>query len=188
MGAASAIYRRDVNVVLTLKKLVIWTSEDPFGTTNSYDQLSKYRNYNLTNRASEPRDTAHLLSYAPGQGGLSYLGGLCNSTYGFGVSNLDADAVFPVGNYHWDVFVISHELGHQFGSAHSHCYNPPLDCCYNEPQGCNMCPVTAPEDGSLMSYCHLYGRASLYFHPRSVAVMRAKAEQSTCLSLSLIHI
>jgi hypothetical protein len=84
-----------------------------------------------------------------------------------------------------DLFVVAHEVGHNFGSKHTHCYlSPtPIDTCYSGESGCysgaTSCP--APQTingvsnvrGTLMSYCHLLGgcSSSSVFHPRTVALL-----------------
>ena len=53
-----------------------------------------------------------------------------------------------------DTFVTAHELGHVFGSEHTHCYNPPIDMCNGGEDGCYQGPeATPPDGGSVMSYC-----------------------------------
>jgi hypothetical protein len=182
VGAVSTIYQRDINVVLSVKQLVVWTSPDPFGTQSTSNQLTNYRTYNVANRLGTTRNASHLLTYAAGLGGVAYVGTLCNTSYDCGVSNLDGDAVFPVTRYHWDVYVFAHELGHTFGSPHTHCYSPPIDCCYNEPNGCNMCPNVSPQTGTIMSYCHLNGSVTLQFHPRCIDVMQNTISTAGCLN------
>ncbi|MCH8314425.1 MAG: hypothetical protein IIA64_00495, partial [Planctomycetes bacterium] len=49
-------------------------------------------------------------------------------------------------NQNWDIIVVSHELGHNFGSPHTHDYNPPID-------GCGLGECKNAENGTLMSYC-----------------------------------
>jgi hypothetical protein len=63
------------------------------------------------------------------------------------------------GEMFWDLFVIMHELGHNFGSDHTHdiaSYNPQIDAC-----GDGQCTslVTGNSiksgEGTIMSYCYL---------------------------------
>ena len=91
----------------------------------------------------------HLLTRA-NIGGIAYLDVLCSSSWGYGVSGLDADYVYPNAAYTWDADVVSHELGHNFSSPHSHCYKPPMDHCYNGEAGCYGGPEE-PSVGTIMS-------------------------------------
>ena len=70
--------------------------------------------------------------------------------------------------------LFAHELGHNLGSAHTHCYSPPVDQCYRAESGCYSgsvsCPGAGP--GTLMSYCNFgapnganCGSNQLVFHP-----------------------
>ncbi|GMW02314.1 MAG: hypothetical protein AMXMBFR84_34500 [Candidatus Hydrogenedentota bacterium] len=182
-GAVSAIYLRDVNVVITVKQLVIWTSSDPFGGADSLAQLVNYRSYNTNNRSNVERDSAHLLAHQTSFGGIAYLDTLCDDDFGYGVSNIFGNFSFPVTGYAWDVDVCAHEIGHTFGSPHTHCYNPPIDCCYT--QECN-CGSQTNIVGTIMSYCHLLGsnNKTLDFHSRTKTVLRSGAEDAPCLTIA----
>ena len=69
----------------------------------------------------------------------------------------------------WDIIAVSHEIGHNFDSPHTHCYNglggssQPVDGCYNGEafNGCfagtpSLPPGATPGQGggTIMSYCH----------------------------------
>ncbi|MGI8907154.1 MAG: zinc-dependent metalloprotease [Candidatus Sumerlaeaceae bacterium] len=181
IGAVSTIYQRDINVALTIKELVIWTAPDPFGVISTRSQLENYKAYNTANRSGVSRNASHLLSFAAGLGGVAYLEGLCKPGVDCGVSNLNALADFAVSAYQWDVYVVAHEFGHTFGSPHTHCYDPPIDCCTNDAAGCNMCPVISSVTGTIMSYCHVNGNVTLNFHPRCITVMHSTVDATGCL-------
>ncbi len=178
-GAVSAIYRRDVNVAVLIGQLVIWTEADPFPGEETSEQLDAYRGWDLGNRADVPRDTAMLLGIIPYGGGLGYVRALCDDR-SYSVANIDADAAtFPTTGFLWDVDVVAHELGHNTGSKHTHCYHPPLDHCYVEP-GCYPGPAEVGT-GETMSYCHLNGNVELGFGDVVGQVLRAFAENAFCV-------
>lgn len=181
IGACSAIYQRDMNVVLTVKQATVWTTPDPFDGSSSDVQLTNYMNWVKANRSGVARDVAHLLGGRRSYGGIAYVGAMCNTNYGYGVSNIYGTYTYPTSSYTWDVNCVAHELGHNFSSPHTQCYSPPIDCCYSD---CG-CGSVAPEAGTIMSYCHLTnntGTVGLYFHQRCVDKMRAYVEGRTCLS------
>jgi hypothetical protein len=154
----SAVYQRDVLVTLQVNYLSIWTtSADPWNATSSTSAaLSEFLNYWNTNRTAVPRSTAHMLSGKGLGGGIAYLSALCGS-YGYGVSaSLSGVAPTSISYTYWDFMVVAHELGHNFGSPHTHCYSPPVDQCYAGESGCYSGSTSVPpEKGTIMSYCHL---------------------------------
>ncbi len=179
MGAVAAVYRRDLRVVPKLDTLVIWTTPEPFSSSDSGDQLSQYRQYSETNRAGQPRDLSHYID-SLASGGVAYLPGVCGA-YGYGVSNIDADATFPIVGYEWDVNVIAHELGHNLGSNHTHCYDPPIDRCWNHEDGCYS-GVAVPQVGETMSYCHLVSSIQIGFQGFIGNVIRSTVESASCVA------
>lgn len=180
IGTVSAIYQRDLKIVPRIKTLVIWTDPEPFAADDSLAQLLAYRSYDLENRASEPRDVAHYLDDR-GSGGIAYLPGACSAFFAYGVSNLHADVSFPVSSYEWDVNVVAHELGHNLGANHTHCYSPPIDRCWNQENGCYN-GVIVPQVGETMSYCHLVASVQTGFHGVIGDLIRGFAESALCLS------
>src|SRR5207247_6231177 len=88
------------------------------------------------------------------QGGIAYLDVLCNASYGYGVSQVYGSFDLSQPSQIWDVLVVTHELGHNFGTPHTHRYSPPLDKCFSGEAGCYAGPVVASR-GTIMSHCHL---------------------------------
>lgn len=81
------------------------------------------------------------------------MGVVCNPNVGFGLSTGLSGAYQSMGNsIVWDMFVFMHELGHNFGTYHTHNYSPTIDTC-----GSGTCPVQLPQakSATLMSYCHV---------------------------------
>lgn len=154
----SAVYQRDVLVTLQVNYLSIWTTPaDPWNATSGTSAaLSEFVTYWNANRTGVPRSTAHMLSGKSLGGGVAYLNALCSSI-GYGVSaSLAGVAPTNISTTYWDFMVVTHELGHNFGSPHTHCYNPPVDTCNASEGGCYSGATSVPpEKGTVMSYCHL---------------------------------
>lgn len=191
-GAVSAIYQRDLNVALQVSYLRVWTGTDPYPGTTSSTLLGQMRNYWSNNMGTVNRSVAHLFSTKSIGGGIAYVNTLCAPASGYAAIGLGNNIVFPSTSYAWDVDVVSHELGHNFGSAHTHscAWAPAIDSCYAAESG-NCFSSTKPRVGSIMSYCHLtqFG-TQLYFHPRVAAFIRSKAEAYPCvvpLETSMTH-
>jgi hypothetical protein len=67
---------------------------------------------------------------------------------------------------YWDILCYTHEIGHNFSSPHTECYNPPVDTC--TPCDTFSCTGSVPSGGgTIMSYCHAcsggYSNITLYF-------------------------
>ena len=162
MGAVSEIYQRDVKMVLTVPFLRIWTTTDPWNAANTGAQLDQFVSYWGQNMNNVQRDLAHFLSTRPLGGGIAYINAAC-SGFGYGVSaNLNGGFPYPLVNNsasNWDPNVVAHELGHNFGTGHTHesnWYNPIVDGCgLAYVGGVQDCSVAFAGNGSIMSYCHL---------------------------------
>lgn len=106
----------------------------------------------------------HSLTTRSIGGGIAYLGGLYSPVrYGYGVSGSLNGEFHP-----WDLIVVAHELGHNFGASHTHDMTPQIDTC-----GVS-CPAD-PSGATIMSYCHLcsggLSNVEFEFHPRVQAVI-----------------
>lgn len=188
IAAVSQIYERDINTQLRVSYVQVWTTPDPYaGLTSTGSILPSMANIWSTTRGNINRDLAHLLSSRSLGGGIAYLNALCSRGGGYGVSG-NLRASFPI-DPGWTTIVVAHELGHNFGSPHTHsCSWPggPLDRCAIQP-GETCIPAVVRSRGTIMSYCHtLAGGISnidVMFHPQCAALMRSRAEAASCLSV-----
>jgi hypothetical protein len=148
MSVASALYIRDLNVKIIITFTRVWdTVNDPYNGTSSGQLLNQFRNHWISNMQFVHRDLAHYISTRPGGlGGIApSIGGLCQIlSNGYAFSNTDGlFSGLPV--YSWDVDVVSHETGHNFGSYHTHSctWNPPIDTCVvnSENSPCATVPI-----------------------------------------------
>lgn len=183
MGASSAVYQRDANVMFQIPYLRVWTTDDPYPATDG-GMLGQFRDYWNANMQHVKRTLAHVMS-GHGFGGVAWVGVLCaniNGGFGYAADGIGNNVTYPSPAYVWDVDVVSHEMGHNFGSSHTHnCgWNPPIDSCVTSEGGCYA--GSFPRVGTIMSYCHLtsYG-TQLLFHPRCAALIRRNAENAACV-------
>lgn len=169
--AMNVMYERDLSLRLlqgdTTLRLDLDPSptydDDPYTVTGSgasSSQLGEFGSYWSANMGSVDRVLAMLLSGKSSSGfsssGIAWLDGYCeyqSSGGGYSVSQVFWVGGIPVTS---DLRVIGHELGHNFGSHHTHCYSPPVDTCYNAEGGCYAGAVSCPPGGpgTIMSYCH----------------------------------
>jgi cysteine-rich repeat protein len=184
-AAISTIYDNDTNVRIKFSFIRLWTTPDPWVGADTGDMLDELQAYWQANEGSTPRDITHLVS-GRGSGGLAYLDVLCDTTYGYGVSAVHGEFNVMDPDDTWDVVVVAHELGHNFGSVHTHCYIPPIDECYSGEAGCYSGPESLPPGGgTIMSYCHLLSggmsNVNLNFGATVSAVLRTGAENGICI-------
>ncbi len=191
VAAISDQYFEDAQTTLSIAYLGLhsdsddgWTSQD--GPGDAGDLLDEFRAaWTGSNSWPVTADLAHFLSGASLGGGVAYLDVLCNQNYGFGVSgNLNGNINWSTwtgnaGSFTWDFVVVAHELGHNFGSTHTHAYCPALDSCSSG----TCVSSTQCAQGTIMSYCHSCGgmdNIDLHFHPVVADLIRSRIENS-CL-------
>ncbi len=157
-------------------------NDDPWtvtGSPASSAHLSEFGSYWSSNQGSVNRTFAMLLSgkssSAFSASGIAWVDGYCETQStggGYSVTQTFGSTVGVIN----DVRVIAHELGHNFGSPHTHCYLPPVDECYNAEFGCYTGPESCPPGGlgTMMSYCHFANHANcgfnlIEFHPTVIS-------------------
>jgi hypothetical protein len=187
IGYASTIYEREISTSLVVQSVSLWsTSGDPWGQSTTTCGLMEFGRYWNKNRAGTSRTVAHFLSGKRLGGGIAWLSALCRGGFSANIANcpgIPTDApwgggygftasisgAFDINNPRviWDIVAVAHEIGHNFNSPHTHCYNgiggssSPVDqcrsgesaSCYNGTQ--SLPGPAGAGSGTIMSYCHL---------------------------------
>ncbi len=190
IGFASTIYTAQVQTQLEVSYLRLWsTASDPWVQTTSNCGMFEFGKYWNDNMSGTSRTIAHMLSGKSTGGGVAWLGVLCSTGFNTSTSSSNCPGMAANGNFGggygftgnitgsfnaanptpvWDIVATSHEIGHNFDSPHTHCYNnvggnaSPVDQCYNG-EASNSCYSGAQAlpgaqgtgSGTIMSYCHL---------------------------------
>ena len=201
IAGVSELYERQLGVPLSISSLYLypdendpWNAPNPHSGTNA-EVLCEFASFWQAHRplAQYPRNAALFFTGKSSLeiSGQAWRGGLCNFTarpsscpfggYGIVVRNRFTQR---------SVLITAHELGHVFGSPHTHCYRPEIDQCYADEAGCYSGTVAQPpEGGSVMSYCSAtnlsLGEPGLYGNQseRVIGVMRGLVDSvgPTCL-------
>jgi subtilisin-like proprotein convertase family protein len=186
LAEVNNIYVRDIQTQFRVTHLRAWAvPSDPYAGANSSDFLDSIE-AEKTNPAApvalQNADLAHLFTAGLGHGGRAFLSGVCaGGNVATGYSDVGSSYEYPSTGYTWTVDVLAHELGHNMGSSHTHCYVPPIDKCYNTESGCYS-GTAIPSEGSILSYCHLASSTRLKFDPRVITVLRAAVIGEACLA------
>jgi len=196
VGNSAAIYERDVAVSLHIGYLRIWEEEDPYEASSANAALNAFTGYWRENMGHVERTLAALISRkpisAPGVSqGVAWVNQLCSKTHGYSYTKLSRNNNWIDGH----VGVFAHELGHNFGSPHTHSclWNPPIDSCYTAEPIRNQPPCFSEKDihlilggGEMMSYCHMrFGRGAKHniFRDRVGALVRHNSERALCMNV-----
>lgn len=178
------------SINITLNQVLIWDTEDPYtgpSTSNYLNQFSAAVSGGFNG------DLAHLVG-TKGGGGIAYLNALCGNkkTAYSGINTSYQD----VPSFSWTIKVLTHELGHNLGSPHTHACswngnNTQIDDCGNiYTNSTSACydaenPIIPQEGGTIMSYCHLNSVGvdfSLGFGQQPGDLIRNNVYASACLS------
>ena len=179
-------YERDVGLRLLVGDTFLRPGSPPYdgdpwdveGSGASSAQLNEFGSFWSANMGGVDRVFALLLSGKSSSGnsasGIAWIDGYCefqNTGGGYSVNQ-----VFTSGFS--SATLVAHEIGHNAGSPHTHCYSPEVDQCYNAESGCYGGAVSCPGGpGTVMSYCNFSppngagcGQNQLEFHPTVVAL------------------
>ncbi|MFN0274381.1 MAG: GEVED domain-containing protein [Chitinophagales bacterium] len=156
-NTSATIFAND-GITTEISEIFVWTSSDGYASSSSFAALSDFTDFRTTFNG----DVAHLVALDANNGGVAAtIDGFCSSTGKYCYSDIDASySEFPT--YSWTVMVFTHELGHIYGSFHTHWCGwsgGAIDDCgpsagYGTEGGCAAGP-TPTTGGTIMSYCHL---------------------------------
>ena len=191
----NVMYERDVATRLLIGDVFLRTGSDEYTVTgdNRLEQLYEFGEYWRLNQGGVERDFAAMFSGKVSSGyfsGIAWVNQYCQNgrTNGSGTSgSYSVNAIGRNLSARSIARYIGHELGHNMGSLHTHCYDPPVDKCYNQEGGCysgpQACPATV--SGTTMSYCHLGSCGSTSdFHSRVQALLedRLASNSPSCIA------
>jgi len=178
-NVVTTLYNEEsINTVISY--IHVWDSADPFfipAGGGSSDAIDKFQRY-IETGANLNGDLGHLVALdVGGFGGVARgIGVLClNESSRLAYSDINASYNPNFPTYSWTVMVVSHEMGHNLGSPHTHgCYwngnATQIDDCGNangalEGASCydQFNPILPPQGGSIMSYCHLANGIGISF-------------------------
>ncbi len=169
----AALYANE-NILINVSTVEVWTANDPYRSMSLNNVSAILDEFGSnTQNSYDGRLAALIIGRVPpgdGLGGIAWVDVLCDGynaawtsgpysvNYGFGRFIINT---YP--NYSLDVSIMAHELGHNFGSPHTHSCtwgpsnNKAIDNCPGFTEGgCGL--VTSPtpnsELGTIMSYCN----------------------------------
>ena len=181
----SALYANE-SINLVLHTLVVWNVADPYTGPSASNYLTQFR---TALGGVFNGDIAHLVGIH-GLGGVAYVDVLCNSAYAVGYSSINATySNVPV--YSWTVEVLTHEMGHNLGSSHTHACvwngnNTAIDGCGPTAGYSEGCTAPLPTSGTIMSYCHLVSGVGINFAngfgPQPGDRIRSEVYNAPCLA------
>ncbi|WP_027384612.1 T9SS type A sorting domain-containing protein [Epilithonimonas caeni] len=150
------------SVKVAISEIYVWTSTDPYS-----GQPGVILNQFRTTRTTFNGDVAQLIRN-PATTSVAYVNSIC-SVYKYSYCGVNSQNI-AVPTYSWNIEAMTHELGHNFGSPHTHACawngnNTAIDGCgpaSGNDEGCDG-PLPTTTKGTIMSYCHLVGSVGISF-------------------------
>ena len=120
IDAMNLQYESEVGITHRITTVIVRTSPaQPYTATDPNALLDQLRLHWTANHAGVQRDLAHLFTGKQIDGsviGIAWLGVVCNSSYGYGLSQSDFNANFASATD-----LTAHELGHNWSANHCTC-------------------------------------------------------------------
>ncbi len=175
------------SIEVSISEIFVHTEAGPFvdisSTAQGLNRFQELRQDNFNGRL------AHLITGRPLNAGQARIDVLCSINENHAISALYSTYnTFPA--YTWDLYVFAHEMGHNFGSRHTHACvwngnNTAIDSCDDFTEGSCALPGSPASGGTVMSYCHKKSdigiNFSLGFGPQPGDFIRDKYNNSNCI-------
>lgn len=166
-GGLNTIYRRDVEICLTVKSIIVRTTiqSEPYSSSNASTLLDQFTAHWQANHQGIGYDIAHLMTGRELDGstiGVAWVGTVCDgSRYGLSQTRYST-------NYNSRVGLTAHEIGHNFRAGH--CNQSDTFCGY-QPSDCRiMCSSAGGCSGNVTS-----------FNSASIACIRDHRNTRSCV-------
>lgn len=182
------------SILLDLSEIFIWTSPDPYDGVNVGPGVTRSYLQDFQDAIDGFNGDLGVLLIEPDIGGVAAgFDGICNPDQDLSlcVAGRSGPDLEPFPTYSYNVYNFTHELGHLFGSRHTHACvwngdDTAIDGCSGFTEGgCTLPPNPASGEATIMSYCQdeLAGGfvAAAPFGLQPGAVIRSTVASATCL-------
>jgi len=176
------------DIPVAVSDILVFTSTDPYANLgNTSAMLNAFRAH-IDTLTYDGR-LAHLLSTRNLGGGIAYVDVLCSNSYQVAVSTSLSTNIVPFPVFSWSVECVTHEMGHNMGSPHTHACawngnSTAIDGCGPTAGYSEGCTAPLPESGTIMSYCHLVSGVGINFTngfgPQPGDLIRNRYNNASC--------
>ncbi len=182
-----ALYENE-NIPVAVSDVFVYTSSDPFAGLSSISAVLYAFRDHIDTLTYDGR-LAHLLSTRTLGGGIAFLDVLCSNSNQVAFSASLSTNIVPLPTFSWSVEVVTHEMGHNMGSPHTHACawnsnSTAIDGCGPTAGYSEGCTGPLPESGTIMSYCHLVSGVGINFAngfgPQPGDLIRNKYNNANC--------
>lgn len=155
------------DIPVSVSDILVYTSTDPFAGASSTSAVLNLFTAHIDTFTYDGR-LAHLLSTRGLGGGIAWLDVLCSNSNQTAFSASLSTTIVPVPTFSWSVECVTHEMGHNMGSPHTHACawngnNTAIDGCGPAAGYSEGCDAPLPVSGTIMSYCHLVSGVGINF-------------------------